>query len=262
VVVAVVDENAAVLFDGARARRLRARRAYESAAEESSKLRAGKKVLPNESASLLSEESHVLSEDGEDDVEGDADGSAREEEGDASYASASYASASRLAGAAAASAALEAFAPGTPRRLVAHHDGKSHPFFRDAFASVAAARGVPSVDVVDVERDSPSSVTGRVLQWDKEHGVDAPARGNTWALSETRAVAVTAGDVSKRFAKREETFLARPLFLRRVAGATDALTIAREVVALAETRVDGFGGAHAMPVTLRGGGWQTRVLMV
>ena len=38
-----------------------------------------------------------------------------------------------------------------------------------------------------------------------------------------------------------------------VAGATDALTIAREVVALAETRVDGFGGAHAMPVTLRGG---------
>jgi len=259
VVVAVVDENAAVLFDGARARRLRARRAYESAAEESSKLRAGKKVLPNESASLLSEESHVaLSEDGEDDVEGDADGSAREEEGDASYASASYASASRLAGAAAASAALEAFAPGTPRRLVAHHDGKSHPFFRDAFASVAAARGVPSVDVVDVERDSPSSVTGRVLQWDKEHGVDAPARGNTWALSETRAVAVTAGDVSKN----RETFLARPLFLRRVAGATDALTIAREVVALAETRVDGFGGAHAMPVTLRGGGWQTRVLMV
>ena len=64
-------------------------------------------------------------------------------------------------------------------------------------------------------------------------------------------------------AKREqEAFLARPLFLRRVAGATDALKIAREVVALAETRVDGFGGAHAMPVTLRGGGWQTRVLMV
>jgi hypothetical protein len=262
VVVAVVDENAAVLFDGARARRLRARRAFlfESAAEESSSAGKKKNVVPNESAS--EEESHaLLSEDGEDDVEGDADGSARE--GDASYASAS-----RLAGAAAASAALEAFAPGTPRRLVAHHDGKSHPFFRDAFASVAAARGVPSVDVVDVERDSPSSVTGRVLQWDKEHGVDAPARGNTWALSETRAVAVTAGDAPSPPAKREtrfarnETFLARPLFLRRVAGATDALTIAREVVALAETRVDGFGGAHAMPVTLRGGGYQTRVLMV
>ena len=227
VVVAVVDENAAVLFDGARARRLRVR------------------------------------EDDEELELGDADGSEGVEgfEGDASYASAS-----RLAGAAAVTKALEAFAPGrTPRRLVAHHDGKSHSHFRDAFVTAAAARGVPSVDVVDVERE-PSSVTGRVLRWDKEHGVDAPARGNTWALSETRAVAVTAGDASA--ARREtrnpskEAFLARPLFLRRVAGATDALKIAREVVALAETRVDGFGGAHAMPVTLRGGGWQTRVLMV
>ena len=226
VVVAVVDENAAVLFDGARARRLRVR------------------------------------EDDEELELGDADGSEGVEgfEGDASYASAS-----RLAGAAAVTKALEAFAPGTPRRLVAHHDGPSHSHFRDAFVTAAAARGVPSVDVVDVERE-PSSVTGRVLRWDKEHGVDAPARGNTWALSETRAVAVTAGDASA--ARREtrnpskEAFLARPLFLRRVAGATDALKIAREVVALAETRVDGFGGAHAMPVTLRGGGWQTRVLMV
>ena len=227
VVVAVVDENAAVLFDGARARRLRVR------------------------------------EDDEELELGDADGSEGVEgfEGDASYASAS-----RLAGAAAVTKALEAFAPGrTPRRLVAHHDGKSHSHFRDAFVTAAAARGVNSVDVVDVERE-PSSVTGRVLRWDKEHGVDAPARGNTWALSETRAVAVTAGDAPA--ARREtrnaskEAFLARPLFLRRVAGATDALKIAREVVALAETRVDGFGGAHAMPVTLRGGGWQTRVLMV
>ena len=241
VVVAVVDENAAVLFDGARARRLRARRAFESAAEDIPKFR--------NSAYADSEESHA-----------DAVREDDEELGDASYASAS-----RLAGAAAASAALDAFAPGTPRRLVAHHDGKSHSHFRDAFVTAAAARGVPSVDVVDVERE-PSSVTGRVLRWDKEHGVDAPARGNTWALSETRAVAVTAGDASA--ARREtrnaskEAFLARPLFLRRVAGATDALKIAREVVALAETRVDGFGGAHAMPVTLRGGGWQTRVLMV
>ena len=150
---------------------------------------------------------------------------------------------------------------------MAHHDGPSHSHFRDAFVTAAAARGVPSVDVVDVERE-PSSVTGRVLRWDKEHGVDAPARGNTWALSETRAVAVTAGDASaarretRNASKESSAFLARPLFLRRVAGATDALKIAREVVALAETRVDGFGGAHAMPVTLRGGGWQTRVLMV
>ena len=227
-VVAVVDENAAVLFDGARARRLRVR------------------------------------EDDEELELGDADGSEGVEgfEGDASYASAS-----RLAGAAAVTKALEAFAPGTPRRLVAHHDGPSHSHFRDAFVTAAAARGVPSVDVVDVERE-PSSVTGRVLRWDKEHGVDAPARGNTWALSETRAVAVTAGDASaarretRNASKESSAFLARPLFLRRVAGATDALKIAREVVALAETRVDGFGGAHAMPVTLRGGGWQTRVLMV
>ena len=58
------------------------------------------------------------------------------------------------------------------------------------------------------------------------------------------------------------TMLARPLFLRRVAGETGALAIAGEVVALAETRVDGFGGAHAMPVTLRGGGRRTRVVTV
>ena len=223
VVVAVVDEDAAVLYDGARARRLRARRARE----------------PDEVSNV----------------------------------SASYASASRLAGAAAAAAALEAVAPRTPSRLVAHHDGPSHPSFAEAFCEHAHERGVPSADVVDVERE-PSSATGRVLRWDARNGVDAPERGLTWALTETRAVAVTAGDAppggwsdAERQKRREgdaskETFLARPLFLRRVAGATDALTIAREVVALAETRVDGFGGAHAMPVTLGGGGRQTRVVMV
>jgi hypothetical protein len=84
----------------------------------------------------------------------------------------------------------------------------------------------------------------------------------TFALTETRAVAITAGDAPGLIHGEGPKFLARPLFLRRVAGATDALTIAREVVALAETRVDGFGGAHAMPVTLRGGGRQTRVVMV
>ena len=147
----------------ARARaRLRARRARSKAPP--------KTFRNSNSAYADSEESHA-----------DAVREDDEELGDASYASAS-----RLAGAAAASAALDAFAPGTPRRLVAHHDGKSHSHFRDAFVTAAAARGVPSVDVVDVERE-PSSVTGRVLRWDKEHGVDAPARGNTWALSETRA---------------------------------------------------------------------------
>ena len=222
-IVAVVDENAAVLFDGARARRLRLRHSSEE-------------------------------EDAEDDEEGESERSA-------SF-SASYADASRLAGAAAASAALDAYFPKTPRRLVAHYDGKSHPFFREAFIDAAKERGVLVTDVVDVERE-PSSVTGRVLRWDKKNGVDAPERGVTFALGKTRAVAVTAGEI---FAPGRNdgvsSFLARPLFLRRVAGATDALTIAREVVALAETRVDGFGGAHAMPVTLRGGGWQTRVVMV
>ena len=230
-VVAVVDENAAVLFDGARARRQRLRRS-ERRASESDK----------------SEE-----ESDEDDEEG-------ENEGSASF-SASYADASRLAGAAAASAALEAYATGTPKRLVAHYDGKSHPFFREAFVSTASERGVLVTDVVDVERE-PSSVTGRVLRWDKKNGVDAPDRGVTFALTETRAVAITAGDAPGLIHGEGPKFLARPLFLRRVAGATDALTIAREVVALAETRVDGFGGAHAMPVTLRGGGRQTRVVMV
>jgi hypothetical protein len=152
--------------------------------------------------------------------------------------------------------------PKTPRRLVAHYDGKSHVFFRDAFIDAAKERGVLVTDVVDVERE-PSSVTGRVLRWDKKNGVDAPERGVTFALGETRAVAVTAGEIfAPGRSDGVSSFLARPLFLRRVAGATDALTIAREVVALAETRVDGFGGAHAMPVTLRGGGWQTRVVMV
>lgn len=225
-IVAVVDENAAVLFDGARARRLRLRHSSEE-------------------------------EDTEDDEEGKS-----KSERSADGASASYADASRLAGAAAASAALDASFPNTPRRLVAHYDGKSHIFFRDAFIHAAKERGVLVTDVVDVERE-PSSVTGRVLRWDKKNGVDAPERGVTFALGETRAVAVTAGEI---FAPGRNdgvsSFLARPLFLRRVAGATDALTIAREVVALAETRVDGFGGAHAMPVTLRGGGWQTRVVMV
>jgi hypothetical protein len=230
-VVAVVDENAAVLFDGARARRQRLRR----------------------SERRLSEEDKSEEESDEDDEEG-------ENEGSASF-SASYADASRLAGAAAASAALEAYETGTPKRLVAHYDGKSHPFFREAFVSTASERGVLVTDVVDVERE-PSSVTGRVLRWDKKNGVDAPDRGVTFALSETRAVAITAGDAPGRGDGEGPKFLARPLFLRRVAGATDALTIAREVVALAETRVDGFGGAHAMPVTLRGGGRQTRVVMV
>ena len=130
----------------------------------------------------------------------------------------------------------------------------------------AKERGVLVTDVVDVERE-PSSVTGRVLRWDKKNGVDAPERGVTFALGETRAVAITAGEMfapgpGRKKSDGVSSFLARPLFLRRVAGATDALTIAREVVALAETRVDGFGGAHAMPVTLRGGGRQTRVAMV
>ena len=227
-VVAVVDENAAVLFDGARARRLRLRRSERRLSEEDK-----------------SEEDKSEEESDEDDEDG-------ENEGSASF-SASYANASRLAGAAAASAALEAYETGTPKRLVAHYDGKSHPFFREAFVSTASERGVLVTDVVDVERE-PSSVTGRVLRWDKKNGVDAPDRGVTFALTETRAVAITAGDAPGRGDGEGPKFLARPLFLRRVAGATDALTIAREVVALAETRVDGFGGAHAMPVTLRGGG--------
>ena len=227
-VVAVVDENAAVLFDGARAPRLRLRRSERRLSEEDK-----------------SEEDKSEEESDEDDEDG-------ENEGSASF-SASYANASRLAGAAAASAALEAYETGTPKRLVAHYDGKSHPFFREAFVSTASERGVLVTDVVDVERE-PSSVTGRVLRWDKKNGVDAPDRGVTFALTETRAVAITAGDAPGRGDGEGPKFLARPLFLRRVAGATDALTIAREVVALAETRVDGFGGAHAMPVTLRGGG--------
>ena len=235
-VVAVVDENAAVLFDGARARRLRLRRSERRFSEEDKR-----------------EEDKSEEESDEDDEDG-------ENEGSASF-SASYADASRLAGAAAASAALEAYETGTPKRLVAHYDGKSHPFFREAFVSTASERGVLVTDVVDVERE-PWSVTGRVLRWDKKNGVDAPDRGVTFALTETRAVAITAGDAPGRGDGEGPKFLARPLFLRRVAGATDALTIAREVVALAETRVDGFGGAHAMPVTLRGGGRQTRVVMV
>ena len=235
-VVAVVDENAAVLFDGARARRLRLRRSERRLSEEDK-----------------SEEDKSEEESDEDDEDG-------ENEGSASF-SASYANASRLAGAAAASAALEAYETGTPKRLVAHYDGKSHPFFREAFVSTASERGVLVTDVVDVERE-PFCVTGRVLRWDKKNGVDAPDRGVTFALTETRAVAITAGDAPGRGDGEGPKFLARPLFLRRVAGATDALTIAREVVALAETRVDGFGGAHAMPVTLRGGGRQTRVVMV
>ena len=227
-VVAVVDENAAVLFDGARARRLRLRRSERRLSEEDKR-----------------EEDKSEEESDEDDEDG-------ENEGSASF-SASYANASRLAGAAAASAALEAYETGTPKRLVAHYDGKSHPFFREAFVSTASERGVLVTDVVDVERE-PFCVTGRVLRWDKKNGVDAPDRGVTFALTETRAVAITAGDAPGRGDGEGPKFLARPLFLRRVAGATDALTIAREVVALAETRVDGFGGAHAMPVTLRGGG--------
>ena len=253
VVVAVADEDAALLFDGARARRLRARLAFEEARAST--------ALPSEDDEVDDEVDEVDDATTRVDEPGPFDDSR-------AFTSSSFASASRLAGAAAARAALEACAPSTPDRLVAHHEGKSHRFFAEAFEAFARERGVSSIDVVDVERE-PASVTGRVLRWDKKHGVDAPERGLTWALSETRAVAVTAGDDAPRAARSDaerrrdgSTMLARPLFLRRVAGETGALAIAGEVVALAETRVDGFGGAHAMPVTLRGGGRQTRVVTV
>ena len=110
-----------------------------------------------------------------------------------------------------------------------------------------------------LERDRPRAPVGQGARRGR-----ARAREHVGALRDARRRRHRRRRVrGAREAKpSKEAFLARPLFLRRVAGATDALKIAREVVALAETRVDGFGGAHAMPVTLRGGGWQTRVLMV
>ena len=58
----------------------------------------------------------------------------------------------------------------------------------------------------------------------------------------------------RRDANQARGFAPRPLAIRRRRGGEDMYVLAREVVVLAAVGVTGFGGAHALPVTLRGGG--------
>ena len=70
-----------------------------------------------------------------------------------------------------------------------------------------------------------------------------------------RAVAADAEKAEKAAnANQARGFAPRPLAIRRRRGGEDMYVLAREVVVLAAVGVTGFGGAHALPVTLRGGG--------
>jgi len=154
-----------------------------------------------------------------------------------------------------------------PERVVVHHEGVSPPEFAAAAEATALAMGASRADVVDVSREKNGAggsgvVTGRALRWDRERGVRAAERGSFWLDGEDAALAVTAGEVEKANAadaekanaNRASGFAPRPLAIRRRRGGEDMYVLAREVVVLAAVGVTGFGGAHALPVTLRGGG--------
>ena len=220
-VVTVVDQDAAVLFDGTRERRV---------------ARRGGQTNNNDK----SDEPTTADDQ-------------------------TFASASLAAGIACVDKAVRVLGKG-PHRLVVHHEGQSHAqFLQGVLAASKKHSEIKQIDVLDVERE-PSSVTGRILRWDKQSGVTRPDKGLTWRVSDDQSIAVTAGDTvsygQRNVTSNDTNYLTRPLFLKRVCGSTYTLTLAREVVALADTRVNGFGGTHAMPVTLRGGGLQTRIVLV
>ena len=153
-----------------------------------------------------------------------------------------------------------------PERVVVHHEGVSPPDLAAAAEATALAMGASRADVVDVSREKSGAggsgvVTGRALRWDRERGVRAAERGSFWLDGEDAALAVTAGDAAdaEKAEKAENAnqargFAPRPLAIRRRRGGEDMYVLAREVVVLAAVGVTGFGGAHALPVTLRGGG--------
>jgi hypothetical protein len=138
-----------------------------------------------------------------------------------------------------------------PARLVVHHEGESGRAFARAVARLASARGVASVDVVDVVSDA---TTGRVLRWNPDAGVRRPERGLFWVLGPDDALAQTSGPRLAADDDEEEDCMpaTRPLRLRRRAGRSRAYDLAREVVVLAAAETRGFEGGHAAPLTLRG----------
>ena len=139
-----------------------------------------------------------------------------------------------------------------PARLVVHHEGESGRAFARAVARLASARGVASVDVVDVVSDA---TTGRVLRWNPDAGVRRAERGLFWVLGPDDALAQTSGPrLAADDDEQEEDRMpaTRPLRLRRRAGRSRAYDLAREVVVLAAAETRGFEGGHAAPLTLRG----------
>ena len=158
-----------------------------------------------------------------------------------------------------------------PERVVVHHEGVSPPEFAAAAEATARELGVSRTDVVDVSRETsggsrPGSgvVTGRALRWDRERGVRAAERGAFWLDGDDAALVVTAGDAANAEnaenadadanANATDGIAPRPPRFAGGGAREDMYVLAREVVVLAAVGVAGFGGAHALPVTLRGRG--------
>ena len=244
-VVAAVDDDAAIL---AEAEAFEERETREGDRDESDE---SDSTLADSSDSTLADSSDsTLDSESDSDADWRADGSAL--------------------GARAVRFAVDAWTSSgrpAPERVVVHHEGVSPPEFAAAAEATALAMGASRADVVDVSREKSGAggsgvVTGRALRWDRERGVRAAERGSFWLDGEDAALAVTAGEVEKpnvadaenANANRASGFAPRPLAIRRRRGGEDMYVLAREVVVLAAVGVTGFGGAHALPVTLRGGG--------